>query len=615
MELRFTCLDITNFKSFREEATIRFEMLPTGLCFLRGENEVDPALESNGSGKSSIWDALTWVLYGKTLDGLRNPDIQPWGSKGKTQVKLTLELDDVEHTIWRSANPNSLRIDGKDAGADAVELLVGINYSTFAHTILLGQGQDLFFDLGPTDKLGLFSDALDLQRWDTRAASAAKKCSDLEQVRSETDRDLHGVTARLDQIEEQLKDAKAKSEVWRVETDAALERIAANLKEELKSEDSAKKKKAGAEITEDGALTEKDAIEKSWKVEYDKLFELRDVLQNTTNLIRSKRDKIKDLKTELKDLKGSDTCPTCGQSIKTKKQLNEHLEKVRAKIAKLEDAIGDIDLDGVTRNYDDQEEVVERMRPQMEEKADIAKRARSEINMWEGKLRSIGLNIAVLIGDQKKLEEATNPYGDQIAKLRKDKSKLTAKEKDLEASIEKLNGRIERMKFWVRGFKDVRLFILQEVLAELQMATNAMLDCVGLEDWRIEYDIETETKSGTTKRGLAVMVYSPSNDKPVRWESWSGGESQRLRLVGAMALSEVLLSYAGVNPNLEILDEPNRGLSPQGIHDLCVFLRDRSKALGRQIWYTDQQSTESALFSAIVTVKKTTDLGSRILVA
>ena len=90
----------------------------------------------------------------------------------------------------------------------------------------------------------------------------------------------------------------------------------------------------------------------------------------------------------------------------------------------------------------------------------------------------------------------------------------------------------------------------------------------------------------------------------MKWESWSGGERQRLKLVGTLALSDVLLSKAGVAANLEILDEPALYWSAAGVHDLCAFLSDRARETKRSIFFVEHSASESAHFSKVVTVVK-----------
>ena len=104
-------------------------------------------------------------------------------------------------------------------------------------------------------------------------------------------------------------------------------------------------------------------------------------------------------------------------------------------------------------------------------------------------------------------------------------------------------------------------------------------------------------------RGLDVRIVSPQTpDRAVPFAAFSGGEAQRLRIVGALALGEVLLNRAGVEPTLEVLDEPSEHLSPQGVQDMVHYLADRAHQLGRVVVLVDQTIIESAKFAATLTV-------------
>jgi len=145
------------------------------------------------------------------------------------------------------------------------------------------------------------------------------------------------------------------------------------------------------------------------------------------------------------------------------------------------------------------------------------------------------------------------------------------------------------------------------VLDELELVTSGMLEEVGLVGWEISYELEKETKSGTVQRNLHVKINSPQSQGWVRWEAWSGGEQQRLRLVGALALADVLLSHAGVEPSLEVLDEPALYWSSEGVQELCAFLAERARETKRSIFYTEHNAVESSHFSSVLTVVKDKD--------
>jgi len=90
----------------------------------------------------------------------------------------------------------------------------------------------------------------------------------------------------------------------------------------------------------------------------------------------------------------------------------------------------------------------------------------------------------------------------------------------------------------------------------------------------------------------------------VRWENWSGGENQRLRLIGSLALSDVLLARAGIETNLETLDEPAVYWSSEGIQELCAFLAERAKVRGKTIFYIEHNTVQSHYFEEVIRVVK-----------
>jgi len=174
----------------------------------------------------------------------------------------------------------------------------------------------------------------------------------------------------------------------------------------------------------------------------------------------------------------------------------------------------------------------------------------------------------------------------------------------LSKQISKLQKQIEQVKFWVKGFKEVRLFILEEVLQEMEMVTNASLEEIRLVGWQVHYEVERETKSGTTNRGLHVWVQSPANKEAVRWECWSGGESQRLKIVSAAALNDVLLTHVGASCNVEIWDESGSFLSDNGVEDFIEFLANRAEDQQKVIFMVDHLARQSARFASTITVTK-----------
>jgi len=236
-----------------------------------------------------------------------------------------------------------------------------------------------------------------------------------------------------------------------------------------------------------------------------------------------------------------------------------------------------------------------------------AESARGQLDFLGGGIAELKAKIAVLQENLRRQDEEGNPYREQIATLRRQLDATDTRLAELDTLMKKIQRIIERKKSWVKGFKDVKLFVIEEIITELELATNTLLPESGLQEWSLHYAVEKESKSGTVTRGLNVTIISPNNQSAVRWENWSGGEGQRLRIVGALALAEVLLGHAGINCNLEILDEPTRHLSPEGVVDLCEYLADRAAQLRKVCLFVDHMAVESTRFASVTTVTKTAD--------
>jgi len=139
---------------------------------------------------------------------------------------------------------------------------------------------------------------------------------------------------------------------------------------------------------------------------------------------------------------------------------------------------------------------------------------------------------------------------------------------------------------------------------QLELEANAALHSLGLEDWRMQFDVERETKAGGVTRGFTVLVESPESDGAVPWEAWSGGESQRLRIACAIGLSNLILAQRGVDFDLELWDEPSSWLTEEGVESLLQLLADRARESRRKVIVADHRALGFGGFSRTVLVEQ-----------
>jgi DNA repair exonuclease SbcCD ATPase subunit len=613
MKLSFLHIFVDDFKSFAGKHQLPFDAFRPGLHFVGGNNKVEPRLGANGAGKSALMvDAITWCLFGRTPSALRNPDIKPWQKGGKTSVALLVDIDGERMTFMRTASPNAFTVDGKAASDEAFAELTGLNYDLFCNTIVLGQGQPLFFDLPPRGKMQLFVDVLQLDKWDARSESANTRVREIEREHAQADGELMGLAGQRRQTDDLLKTATMQAAEWDALQKKWLVEAETGLVEATKRHASVKAKADKADLAAESAGLDlkhlREEIDKhnlviaNTRAEMAKLQERRRGLDAAAS----------QLEKELTAFGDTDTCPICGETIREGSKIDKHKREMRKRIDKIDDDIDAIDLAPFEKKIATAHTAKEKLRADLEKREQRMHAAEAEQKLYAPMVAAEAARITTCERDIARLTRETNPHQEQVSKLTRERTKLIDRDKELREELELLARAIERNKFWVKGFKDIRLLVIEEVLQELELTCNAMLAEVGLVDWRISYAIERETKAGTTSRGLNVSILSPKSRDAVKWESWSGGEGQRLRMVGALALSEVLLDHAGIQPDFEVLDEPTRHLSAEGVRDLCDFLAVRAEQLERRTMYIDHMAVESAQFASTTTIEKDAD-GSHIL--
>lgn len=606
MKLEFQKLTVRNFGSFIKEQSFSFNELDLGAYFIRGVNKLNPRISPNGSGKSTFFvNALCWVLTGRMPRGLRSTDIKPWGlEKGarnsKTVVELLFSVDGKEHSLIRIA-PNSIRLDGNEVGQEHIDQLTRLPFPILKQTVVFGQHESLFFDLMNREKLAVLSEVLNLDRWEIRAQKASERVQQLSTEQAKVAVTLAGLELRVESIDRQIKEAETASKKWKAEQADRLKQYKERIKELSLEEKQVTKQR-------DKAISLAKSVAEKLGEQEGELQVLTDRLRNADKerarmgeRARLLERQVKEVEAELAEMGSVENCPTCGQPLKGT-SLGKHIKELQSKKQKLEKEIEDLNLPKYHKAVETIKEKFILVRSTLASRQSVVAEKQREANHCTQLLIEIGANKKKLTEQIAERKEEKNPHLQRLKSLKAEREQVLDQIEEFKVRNDKLGKRIERTKFWVKGFKDVRLFIIDEVLQELELTTNAVLADLGMPDWRVEYDIERETKSGTLQTGLIINIMSPMNKEPVRWECWSGGESQRLRLAGSMALSEVLLNYAGVDIDLEIFDEPTKHMNTRGVEDFYDLLSDRARDLKRRIFIVDHTVNESSAFEDTIVV-------------
>lgn len=146
--MKILTLEISNFLAIGNSGVLRLD--GQGLVLLQGVNLDDTSAASNGVGKSSIPDALSWVNFGETARGVSGDDVVNETAKKNCFVAVTVQVGEVQYRIMRYRkhaeykNQTRVLVLGKP-GDEATDVSKGTEKETQAMIEqILGCSKDVF---------------------------------------------------------------------------------------------------------------------------------------------------------------------------------------------------------------------------------------------------------------------------------------------------------------------------------------------------------------------------------------------------------------------------------------------------------------------------------------
>lgn len=151
----------------------------------------------NGSGKSTILDALCFALYNKPFRNITKPALLNSINQKEALVKVEFTTDNHTFKIVRGIKPNIFEIfkdgtllnqeaESKDYQGYLEKFILKLNYKSFTQIVILGSASFTpFMQLSASDRRAIIEDLLDIQIFSVMNGLVKEKFSGIVSQRNE----------------------------------------------------------------------------------------------------------------------------------------------------------------------------------------------------------------------------------------------------------------------------------------------------------------------------------------------------------------------------------------------------------------------------------------------
>jgi len=464
----------------------------------------------NGSGKSTMLDALCYVLFNKPFRNITKPQlINTINNKGLL-VEIDFRIGTHEYQIKRGAKPNIFEIfcDGNLVDQDAAvrdsqkyleESILKLNYKSFTQIVILGSASFTpFMQLPLGQRRDIIEDILDIQIFTVMNSVLKQK----QNVLRETIRD----------IETDVEVAKQKATIQKEYIDT-LEENKANKITEIKEK-----------ISEfEAAISTSEEKVDAYKQQKENLGDPGERRRKLSGYRDKFTTQLRKIRKEIDFYESHDDCPTCKQGIPHdfKKEIQETKQ---SKVSEIETA---------TEQLETQFEELDNLVAEYNEINELTNRENNEIISNQRYLQRLHIELA----------DAKN----NVANIDEEKQKLKDLAKEVVRSNSLKSEKNEEQHYLTACaalLKDtgIKTKIIKQYLPAINKLVNKYLAAM---DFFVQFNLDEKFNETIKSRHRDKFSYA----------SFSEGEKQRIDLALLFTWRTIAKMKNSAATNLLILDE------------------------------------------------------------
>ena len=567
-------LSVKNFMSVGN-ATQGINFDRQDLTLVLGENmDLGGDGSRNGTGKTTIINALSYAMYGTALSNIRKDNLVNKTNGKNMLVSLEFTVGNQDYKVERGRKPNFLKfyVNNKETEADdnaqgdsretqdAIENILGMSHDMFKHIMALNTYTEPFLSLKANEQRTIIEQLLGI----TMLSERAEKIKELNRTtKDDITKEEFRIRAVQDankRIEEQIESLKRRQGLW-------VTKYEEDIKELEKALSSLQEINIGQEIQ-----AHKD--HKAWDQKRKDINDLSSQISRTKMDVTREDKTISKVSKEIETLKNHE-CHTCGQPFHDSKH-----ESVLANKQK--------DLDGARENFKEHTQLLSELETAFKALGVLGKPPKMFYDKEEDAIqhRSTIEGLVTQIASKK---AEIDPYSEQIDEMTQ--QALEEVSYDVLNDLTKLQ---EHQDFLLKLLtsKDsfIRKKIIEQNLSYLNARLTHYLDRIGL------------PHTVVFQNDLTVSIEELGRE--LDFGNLSRGESTRLVLSMSWAFRDVFESlYTPINVLFidELLDN---GLDLQGTENALALLKQMARERHKSIWLVSHKDELAGRVENILKVIK-----------
>ena len=488
------------------------------------QNHTNLIIGTNGAGKSTMLDALTFGLFNKSFRQIKKSQLINATNEKDCVVEVEFSVNSRDYLVRRGIKPNlfDIEINGNPLHKEAddranqrilEENILKVNYKSFTQIVILGSSTFVpFMQLSTTNRRDVIEDLLDIRIFSVmnnliKDNIRTKK----EQIKS------------LDLKKENLKDKiELQNNLIQKLADQGKEKIKTNhdkINELLSESDDYVSANKGLETNVEELSAEQEKFVGADK----KLSKLNNFKGQISN-------KVSTITKEHKFFTDNTVCPTCTQPIEESFRLNK-IADVQTKARELKKGFND--LEESIKTEQDRERQFKKLSKEITKLNHDISQNNTHISLNQRQIREL----------ESEIQTITKQFKDRNI----ENEKLEEFKSSLNTTIDELS--VKRQDIYHYDFaysllKDdgVKTKIIKKYLPYINAQVNRYLQMM---DFYINFTLDEE---------FSETVKSPIHED-FSYSSFSEGEKMRIDLALLFTWREVARVKNSVNTNLLIMDE------------------------------------------------------------